>query len=106
MYFRDGRRRIDFVLSYVDDKDGERKQVRNNLQNKHLTHLLIKCEYMFLKVLPVVGFTLFGFGQITKNLQILEHSSDFWSKSVRFFSCKMSLEFTVSVSGTSEVPQG
>lgn len=30
VYFRDGRRRIDFVLSYVDDKDGERKQVRNN----------------------------------------------------------------------------
>lgn len=31
VFFRDGVRRIDFVLSYVDDKDGERKQVRNNL---------------------------------------------------------------------------
>lgn len=30
MFFRDGVRRIDFVLSYVDDKDGERKQVRNS----------------------------------------------------------------------------
>lgn len=29
VFFRDGVRRIDFVLSYVDDKDGERKQVRN-----------------------------------------------------------------------------
>ena len=28
VFFRDGRRRIDFVLSYVDDKDGEKKQVR------------------------------------------------------------------------------
>lgn len=27
VFFRDGVRRIDFVLSYVDDKDGERKQV-------------------------------------------------------------------------------
>lgn len=27
MFFRDGVRRIDFVLSYVDDKDGEKKQV-------------------------------------------------------------------------------
>lgn len=30
VFFRDGKRRIDFVLSYVDDKDGERKQVRNS----------------------------------------------------------------------------
>ena len=30
VFFRDGLRRIDFVLSYVDDKDGERKQVRND----------------------------------------------------------------------------
>ncbi|XP_041789355.1 anoctamin-5b isoform X1 [Chelmon rostratus] len=28
VFFRDGVRRIDFVLSYVDDKDGERKQER------------------------------------------------------------------------------
>lgn len=27
MFFRDGVRRIDFVLSYTDDKDGEKKQV-------------------------------------------------------------------------------
>ncbi len=27
VYFRDGVRRIDFVLSYIDDKDGEKKQV-------------------------------------------------------------------------------
>lgn len=33
VYFRDGRRRIDFVLSYVDDKDGERKQVGNTFLN-------------------------------------------------------------------------
>ncbi|TWW75991.1 Anoctamin-5 Gnathodiaphyseal dysplasia 1 protein -like protein [Takifugu flavidus] len=31
VFFRDGRRRVDFVLSYVDDKDGERKQVRKKL---------------------------------------------------------------------------
>lgn len=31
VFFRDGVRRVDFVLSYVDDKDGERKQVRKNL---------------------------------------------------------------------------
>ena len=30
MFFRDGKRRVDFVLSYVDDKDGERKQVRSD----------------------------------------------------------------------------
>ncbi|KAK2920126.1 anoctamin-5b isoform X2 [Channa argus] len=28
VFFRDGVRRIDFVLSYVDDKDGEKKQER------------------------------------------------------------------------------
>ncbi|XP_067292231.1 anoctamin-5 [Pseudorasbora parva] len=28
VYFRDGLRRIDFVLSYIDDKDGEKKQDR------------------------------------------------------------------------------
>ena len=27
VFFKDGKRRIDFVLSYVDDKDGEKKQV-------------------------------------------------------------------------------
>ncbi|GAA6084183.1 anoctamin-5 isoform X2, partial [Tachysurus ichikawai] len=26
IYFRDGVRQIDFVLSYIDEKDGERKQ--------------------------------------------------------------------------------
>lgn len=28
MFFRDGIRRIDFVLAYVDDKDVEKRQVR------------------------------------------------------------------------------
>jgi len=27
VFFKDGVRRIDFVLSYVDDKDGEKKKV-------------------------------------------------------------------------------
>lgn len=54
VYFRDGRRRIDFVLSYVDDKDGERKQVRNSQR--------ITCLFFFFfkwvpKVFPVVCFT-------------------------------------------------
>ncbi|KAI2648075.1 Anoctamin-5 [Labeo rohita] len=30
VYFRDGVRRIDFVLSYIDDKDGEKKQQHPN----------------------------------------------------------------------------
>ncbi|XP_052336908.1 anoctamin-5 isoform X2 [Oncorhynchus keta] len=30
VFFRDGKRRIDFILSYVDDRDGERKQERRN----------------------------------------------------------------------------
>uniref|UniRef100_A0A671LFR7 Anoctamin n=1 Tax=Sinocyclocheilus anshuiensis TaxID=1608454 RepID=A0A671LFR7_9TELE len=40
VYFRDGMRRIDFVLSYIDDKDGEKKQVcycsfkRNCIRNR------------------------------------------------------------------------
>lgn len=32
VFFRDGVRRIDFVLSYVDDKDGEKKQVRCGIE--------------------------------------------------------------------------
>lgn len=37
MFFRDGVRRVDFVLSYIDDKDGERKQVGRELSIvKHL----------------------------------------------------------------------
>ncbi|KAG7246715.1 hypothetical protein CRUP_012841, partial [Coryphaenoides rupestris] len=28
VFFRDGVRRIDFILSYVEDRDGERKQER------------------------------------------------------------------------------
>lgn len=32
MFFRDGVRRIDFVLAYVDDKDVEKKQVREKCQ--------------------------------------------------------------------------
>lgn len=41
VFFRDGVRRIDFVLSYVDDKDGERKQVRYNL---YLPYLYVKFD--------------------------------------------------------------
>lgn len=33
VFFRDGKKRIDFVLSYVDDRDGERKQVRFTCRN-------------------------------------------------------------------------
>ncbi|XP_068195363.1 anoctamin-5b isoform X1 [Antennarius striatus] len=41
VFFRDGVRRIDFVLSYLDDKDGEKKQERrrefeNNLEKAGL----------------------------------------------------------------------
>ncbi len=39
MFFRDGARRIDFVLSYVDEKDGERKQVRNKIYRLQTTSL-------------------------------------------------------------------
>ncbi|XP_061577631.1 anoctamin-5 isoform X2 [Cololabis saira] len=36
VFFCDGRRRIDFVLSYVDDKDGERKQERRRVYEANL----------------------------------------------------------------------
>uniref|UniRef100_A0A3P8U664 Anoctamin n=1 Tax=Amphiprion percula TaxID=161767 RepID=A0A3P8U664_AMPPE len=36
VFFRDGVRRIDFVLSYVDDKDGERKQERRKVYEANL----------------------------------------------------------------------
>lgn len=35
MFFRDGVRRIDFVLSYVDDKDGEKKQVTGRRESEY-----------------------------------------------------------------------
>lgn len=31
VFFRDGVRRIDFVLSYAEDRDGEKKQVTEKL---------------------------------------------------------------------------
>ena len=34
VFFRDGVRRIDFVLSYVDDKDGEKKQASGTEQTR------------------------------------------------------------------------
>uniref|UniRef100_A0A3B1JFS6 Anoctamin n=1 Tax=Astyanax mexicanus TaxID=7994 RepID=A0A3B1JFS6_ASTMX len=36
VYFRDGKRRIDFVLSYVDDKDGDKKAERRRLFEANL----------------------------------------------------------------------
>ncbi|XP_067236680.1 anoctamin-5 [Chanodichthys erythropterus] len=36
VYFRDGVRRIDFVLSYIDDKDGEKKQDRRKVFEANL----------------------------------------------------------------------
>lgn len=43
VYFRDGVRRIDFVLSYVDDKD-ERKQVSITKETAFLTKM--QCEFL------------------------------------------------------------
>ncbi|KAM8751920.1 anoctamin-5 isoform 2-T2 [Acanthopagrus schlegelii] len=44
VFFRDGRRRIDFVLSYVDDKDGERKQERRKLYEANLEKVGLELE--------------------------------------------------------------
>ncbi|XP_075883389.1 anoctamin-5 isoform X4 [Nelusetta ayraudi] len=44
VYFRDGRRRIDFVLSYVDDKDGERKQERRKIYEANLEKVGLELE--------------------------------------------------------------
>ncbi|XP_008287924.1 anoctamin-5 isoform X2 [Stegastes partitus] len=44
VFFRDGVRRIDFVLSYVEDKDGERKQERRNLYEANLEKVGLELE--------------------------------------------------------------
>ncbi|XP_078113279.1 anoctamin-5 isoform X3 [Sander vitreus] len=44
VFFRDGVRRIDFVLSYVDDKDGERKQERRRLYEANLVNVGLELE--------------------------------------------------------------
>lgn len=41
MFFKDGVRRIDFVLSYVDDKDGEKKQVSVTEKSQVVVSLLL-----------------------------------------------------------------
>uniref|UniRef100_A0A8C6WFF5 Anoctamin n=1 Tax=Neogobius melanostomus TaxID=47308 RepID=A0A8C6WFF5_9GOBI len=44
VFFRDGLRRIDFVLSYVDDKDGERKQERRKEFETNLAKIGLELE--------------------------------------------------------------
>ncbi|XP_032378991.1 anoctamin-5 isoform X2 [Etheostoma spectabile] len=44
VFFRDGVRRIDFVLSYVADKDGERKQERRRLYEANLVNVGLELE--------------------------------------------------------------
>uniref|UniRef100_A0A3B3CBR1 Anoctamin n=1 Tax=Oryzias melastigma TaxID=30732 RepID=A0A3B3CBR1_ORYME len=44
VFFRDGVRRIDFVLSYVDDKDGERKQERRRVFEANLVKVGLELE--------------------------------------------------------------
>uniref|UniRef100_A0A665V487 Anoctamin n=1 Tax=Echeneis naucrates TaxID=173247 RepID=A0A665V487_ECHNA len=44
VFFRDGVRRIDFVLSYIDDKDGERKQERRKLYEANLMKVGLELE--------------------------------------------------------------
>uniref|UniRef100_A0A672HIX8 Anoctamin n=1 Tax=Salarias fasciatus TaxID=181472 RepID=A0A672HIX8_SALFA len=44
VFFRDGLRRIDFVLSYVDDKDGERKQERRKVYEANLVKVGLELE--------------------------------------------------------------
>ncbi|KAG7245455.1 hypothetical protein INR49_010906 [Caranx melampygus] len=44
VFFRDGVRRIDFVLSYVDDKDGERKQERRKVYEANLVKVGLELE--------------------------------------------------------------
>uniref|UniRef100_A0A3B4VB61 Anoctamin n=1 Tax=Seriola dumerili TaxID=41447 RepID=A0A3B4VB61_SERDU len=44
VFFRDGVRRIDFVLSYVDDKDGERKQERRKVYEANLEKVGLELE--------------------------------------------------------------
>ncbi|XP_069564320.1 anoctamin-5 isoform X1 [Brachyistius frenatus] len=44
VFFRDGVRRIDFILSYVDDKDGERKQERRKVYEANLVKVGLELE--------------------------------------------------------------
>ncbi|XP_021326433.1 anoctamin-5 isoform X2 [Danio rerio] len=44
VYFRDGVRRIDFVLSYIDDKDGEKKQDRRKVFEANLQKAGLEVE--------------------------------------------------------------
>ncbi|CAG05526.1 unnamed protein product [Tetraodon nigroviridis] len=44
VFFRDGVRRVDFVLSYVDDKDGERKQERRKIYEANLEKVGLELE--------------------------------------------------------------
>ncbi|XP_054476398.1 anoctamin-5 isoform X1 [Anoplopoma fimbria] len=44
VFFRDGVRRIDFVLSYDEDKDGERKQERRKLYEANLVNVGLELE--------------------------------------------------------------
>nr|XP_019934200.1 PREDICTED: anoctamin-5 isoform X2 [Paralichthys olivaceus] len=44
VFFRDGLRRIDFVLSYGDEKDGERKQERRRVYEANLANVGLQLE--------------------------------------------------------------
>ncbi|XP_075993061.1 anoctamin-5 isoform X1 [Genypterus blacodes] len=44
VFFRDGARRVDFVLSYVEDKDGERKQERRREYEANLVKAGLELE--------------------------------------------------------------
>ncbi|XP_029909659.1 anoctamin-5 isoform X1 [Myripristis murdjan] len=44
VFFRDGVRRVDFVLSYIDDKDGERKQERRREYEANLEKAGLELE--------------------------------------------------------------
>uniref|UniRef100_A0AAX7UAK2 Anoctamin n=1 Tax=Astatotilapia calliptera TaxID=8154 RepID=A0AAX7UAK2_ASTCA len=44
VFFRDGVRRIDFVLSYIDDKDDQRKQERRRVYESNLQKVGLELE--------------------------------------------------------------